>query len=271
MEIRVRREDLQGSDGDSSSDAGSDDVLAAQLNAQIAAALGIIPQEISRPAATSTQTKPTAAKRDDTPSEDDGDDGAKSEDGYEFNLFSTSGPAAKVVLEDTAMQGDGGFVRSRPRSFYTSTDISAKERQHYELAAVGADQVLEWSRQRSWGMELPWKVRHIKMMRKAKPGDKATQILQEVQAEESSAARKRPGKKQRILLRQRTRAKEQKAADNAKQMLEKEEHLKDKKKRLNRIKKLRKRAKEKDKKLAAGADAAAPGSDASGGESGVDE
>lgn len=235
---------------------------------QIAAALGITSQEPSRPATAPEQAKPKSKRTKDTTSSDSDDDDNNgdratngkdeaADDGYEFNLFSTSGPAAKVILEDTEPQGDGGLVRPRPLSFYLAGDISAKEQQQYEYAAVSAEDIVAWSKQRSWGMELPWKVREIKVTRKAKPGNASVQILQEVQDDDGSAAKKRPGKKQRILKRQRTRSKEEKAAEAAKQKLEKEEHLKDKKKRLNRIKKLRKRAKEKEKKLAAGEDVGA--------------
>jgi hypothetical protein len=241
--------------------------------------LGLSAPEPSRPATAPKQTKAKPIPgQNDTSNDNDEDDtkyeqdkGDVAEDGYEFNLFSTSGPAAKVILEDTELQGDGGFEHPRPHSFYITKDLSAKEKAQYEYAAVGADEIIAWSKQPSWGMEMPWKVRELKVTRKAKPGDTCQHILQEIKDDKGTGGKKRPGKKQRILVRQRTQAKAQKAEEAVKHKLEKEEHLKDKKKRLNRIKKLRKRAKDKEKKLAAGGDEAADDSDASGDESAAGE
>lgn len=239
--------------------------MQARVNAQIAAALGLDYEDDDEPPAPTEKLQhktdkanagiQTAAENDDENDEND------EEQGYEFNLFSTAsagaaGPA-KVILEDNAeMLGDGGLVRPRPLSYYAVTGVSAKDKAQYSYAAVTAEDIVQWSTQRSWGMEMPWKVISISATRKAKPGDKSVDILME--NTEESTKRKRPGKRQRVLLRQRTKSKAQAAEEAVKKQTNKEEHLKDKKKRLNRIKKLRKRAKDKEKKLAAGED---PGPD----------
>ncbi|KAJ3485313.1 hypothetical protein NLG97_g6840 [Lecanicillium saksenae] len=277
---RVRREDL----GDSSDESGvdgadgiaNDEAMQARVNAQIAAALGLDDAEEDgafndEPSVPSEklERKTHQTNLTDDEDHDENADEDDAEQGYEFNLFSTAGPGgargpAKVILEDDAeMAGDGGFVRPRPLSYYAAKAPSSKQKEQYSYAAVTADDVVRWSTQRSWGMEMPWKVISVSATRKAKPGDKSIEIL--VENTDEAAKRKRPGKKQRILLRQRKKGKAQAAEDAAKKQTEKEEHLKDKKKRLNRIKKLRKRAKDKEKKLAAGeepdADAASDSND----------
>ncbi|KAJ4145584.1 hypothetical protein LMH87_004431 [Akanthomyces muscarius] len=271
---RVRREDLgdpddSGANGDGA--LGHDEAMQARVNAQIAAALGLDDDDDGNDDEPLEDNSESHAQ--DTDAVDVDDNGEHdTEQGYEFNLFSTAsagGPAgpAKVILEDeNADLGDGAFVRPRPLSHYAAKTPSAKQKEQYSYAAVTADDIVQWSAQPSWGMAMPWKVVSISATRKAKPGDKSVDILMENIDE--AAKRKRPGKKQRILLRQRKKTKAQAAEDAAKKEMEKEEHIKDKKKRLNRIKKLRKRAKGKEKKLANGdeADAADVASDSDGDE-----
>lgn len=229
--------------------------MQARVNAQIAAALGLDDDdddEALKDHADSC-TQDTNAADIDPNGEND------TEQGYEFNLFSTAsaggstGPA-KVILEDeNADLGDGAFVRPRPLSHYAAKTPSAKQKEQYSYAAVTADDIVQWATQPSWGLAMPWKVISISATRRAKPGNNSGEVLME-NAEEADK-RKRPGKKQRILLRQRKKTRSQAAEEAAKKEIEKEEHIKDKKKRLNRIKKLRKRAKDKEKKLANGEEA----------------
>ncbi|KAJ6785300.1 hypothetical protein PWT90_01100 [Aphanocladium album] len=286
---RVRREDLGDSDEsdvDGADGIVHDEAMQARLNAQIAAALGLdedegdaafdhepsVPSEKLQHKTRQANTTLTTADDDDSDGNDENADEHDAEQGYEFNLFSTAGAGgasgpAKVILEDEAeTAGEGGFVRPRPLSHYAAKAPSAREKEQYSYAAVTADDVVQWSAQRSWGMEMPWKVISITATRKAEPGDKSVEILMETTGE-AAAKRKRPGKKQRVLLRQRKKSKTLAAEDAAKQQVEKEEHLKDKKKRLNRIKKLRKRAKDKEKKLAAGEE---PDADAASGSDGAE-
>ncbi|KAM3510642.1 hypothetical protein MY11210_005727 [Beauveria gryllotalpidicola] len=249
---RVRRKDLGDSDADGYDTIGHDEAMQARVNAQIAAALGLddddepcAPSERLRNNADSPEQTMNAAQVED--------DKCDAEQGYEFNLFSTAGPGgatrpAKVILEDeNELLGDGAFVQRRPYSYYVAKASSAKEKEQYRYAAVTADTIVQWSTRPSWGMAMPWRVISTSATRKARPGDKSDT--------EQAAKRKRPGKKQRILLRQRTEKEAQAAGEAAKKQTEKAENVKSKKKRLNRVKKLRKRAKDKEKKVAARAEA----------------
>lgn len=267
---RVRREDLRASDESSWSDSEEDAELEARLNAQIAKSLGLDESAYRMPKPqTTTTTLPVIPKpqvngqKDDddeelssdaesephTPAEDDDappNDGAEAEEeeGYSFRLFSTAGPAPKVVLEDDSKVEEGKLLRGRPLSYYIVTDISPEKKQQYEMAAVSGEDVIARSKVRAWGLELPWRVQTIKVTRKAGAGEGGKRSLVHVE-DEQPAKRKRPGKKRRVAMRTKARA-EAVAQEAAKQkMADKEEHLKEKKKRLNRLKKLRKRAKKK--------------------------
>lgn len=229
--------------------------MQARVNAQIAAALGLDNDDDDE----ALKDHAESCTQDTNAADVDGNGDNDTEQGYEFNLFSTAsagglaGPA-KVILEDeNADLGDGAFVRPRPLSHYAAKMPSAKQKEQYNYAAVTADDIVQWAAQPSWGMAMPWKVISISATRRRKPGNKSVEVLME-NADEAGK-RKRPGKKQRILLRQRKKTKSQAAEEAVKKEIEKEEHIKDKKKRLNRIKKLRKRARDKEKKLANGEEA----------------
>lgn len=143
---------------------------------------------------------------------------------------------------------EGKMTRGRPLSYYFVTDLSPEMKQQYEMAAVSGEDVIERSKIRAWGLELPWRVTTIKTNRK--PASKRWGGAEAVAHVENDqpAKRKRPGKKRRTAMRIEARAKAQ-AEEAAKQkMAEKEEHTKDKKKRMNRLKKLRRRAKKKTEK-----------------------
>ncbi|KAM3560500.1 hypothetical protein MY1884_002889 [Beauveria asiatica] len=256
LDRRVRREDLRDYDADGNDTIGHDEAMQARVNAQIAAALGLDDDDDDddEPSAPSERLPSNADLPEQTMNAAQvEDDKRAAEQGYEFNLFSTDGASgttkpAKVILEDeNELLGDGAFLRRRPCSYYVAKAPSAKEKEQYRYAAVTADTILQWSTRPSWGMAMPWRVITTSATRKARPGDKSDT--------EQAAKRKRPGKKQRILLRQRTKKEAQAADEAAKRQTEKAENLKDKKKRLNRIKKLRKRAKDKEKKMAAGGEA----------------
>lgn len=168
---------------------------------------------------------------------------------YAFRLFSAAGPAPQVVLENTNRVVEGKMTRGRPLSYYLVTDLPPEKKQQYEMAAVSGEDVIERSKMRAWGLELPWRVRTIKVTRKAgrREGEAAAHV-----EDGQAAKRKRPGKKRRTAMRIKARAEAQ-AEEAAKQkMAEKEEHVKDKKKRMNRLKKMRRRAKKKTEKGAGG-------------------
>ncbi|CEJ81107.1 hypothetical protein VHEMI01253 [[Torrubiella] hemipterigena] len=245
---KVRREDLRDSDesdvnSDSDSSYGSD--FEDTLNAHIAKALGIDHDAIGATFQVDSLEIESAYEANAT------DQAMQtSDDGYEFNLFSTSGgPTTKVVLVDPNEQGDGALVRPRPASYYKILPLSSEQREQFAFAALSGDDIYMLSRQRNWGLEMPWRVTTIKVTRRATAKEKKDSTSDTAM---DAAKRKRPGKKTRITRRQKDRELKAKAEEAAKKLLEKEEHVRDKKKRMNRIKKLRKRAKEKEIKAAAG-------------------
>ncbi|KAL7925359.1 hypothetical protein ACQKWADRAFT_283794 [Trichoderma austrokoningii] len=268
---RVRREDLHASDESSWSESEADAELEARLNAQIAKSLGLDESAFRAPKPQTTDTLPIitkskveARKKDEELSSDEDSEprtqaeGSPAKEGgedddevYAFRLFSAAGPAPQVVLENTNRVVEGKIIRGRPLSYYLATDLSPEKRQQYEMAAVSGEDVIERSKGRAWGLELPWRVQTIKVTRKAGRRDRESMAHVE---DDQPAKRKRPGKKRRTAMRIKARAEAQ-AAEAAKQkMAEKEEHVKDKKKRLNRLKKLRRRAKKKTEKGRGGED-----------------
>jgi hypothetical protein len=254
--IRIRREDLHASEESSWSESEADAELEARLNAQIAKSLGLDesafrapkPQTTSLPIVTKSKVE-EKKKEPKTPVEaSPKEDGEDDDEVYAFRLFSAAGPAPQVVLENTNKVVEGKMIRGRPLSYYLATDLSPEKKQQYETAAVSGEDVIERSKVRAWGLELPWRVQTIKVTRKAvgqrKGGAEAVAHVEDDQP----AKRKRPGKKRRTAMRIKARAKAQ-AVEAAKQKTaQKEEHIKDKKKRLNRLKKLRRRAKKKTEK-----------------------
>ncbi|RFU78823.1 hypothetical protein TARUN_3390 [Trichoderma arundinaceum] len=260
---RVRREDLRSSDESSWSESEPDAELEARLNAQIAKSLGLDESAYRAPKPQNilpTPAKPQAnVKRDDEELSSDADsepdtpaenspvnEGGEAEDeSYAFRLFSTAGPAPKVVLENNDRVEEGKLIRGRPLSYYLVTDISPEQKQRYEMAAVSGEDVIARSQVRAWGLELPWRVTTIKATRKAGPGEGARAIHVE---DEQQVKRKRPGKKRRVAMRTKARAKAKEEEATKQKMADKEEHIKEKKRRLNRLKKLRKRAKKKAEK-----------------------
>ncbi|RDA84365.1 hypothetical protein CP532_2604 [Ophiocordyceps camponoti-leonardi (nom. inval.)] len=248
---RVRREDLEASDGISHiSDDDTNAALRASLQAQLEKSLRFDLGD-AKPTTNKVRGEEATlqAPRD---LNEGGDDGGE----FDFRLFSTAGSVPKVVLDaDSELPGDGDIVAKRPPTHYLAS-IPEELRKEYEVASVSGEDVLARSRCRSWGLELPWKVITITTISKA--GLKSG-LTMESAADAGAGKRKRPGKKTRIALRKRERVARERHDLKAKQEVEKAEHLKNKKTKLNRTKKLRRRAKDKEKKLATVN--AAPGSD----------
>lgn len=187
------------------------------------------------------------------------------EEGYEFRLFSTvtnntnftssspSKPLPKIILRDKTTEGagDGGFVAPRSLEYIWSTPSTAL-RSEYELSAVTGEVVLEWAKSRAWGLEVPWRV---KVLRDAKRGPAKlspkdvgiTQLPPDI-SEREDRNRSKPGKKQRILHRERRRKGEMLEEQRRKEQAAKQESEKEKKTRRNREKKVKRKLKEKAKK-----------------------
>ncbi|KXJ92762.1 hypothetical protein Micbo1qcDRAFT_160570 [Microdochium bolleyi] len=273
---RVRREDLydsSGSDGEGGGrDEEADAALRSKLNAHLA---GLLDLDIP-------------ATRDDTPartkgldqsrhaqqlsSRPNGDDhGGAGEDEemdaaadddeepveFAFRLFSGEDPSQKVVLDkqqdETAdAVGGGGFVvPRRPDSHYIAQDPSGDALDRFRAAAVSFDYLLaDAGRRGRWGVEKPWKVTTITVTttRKTKDGKGQALVGMIAGSGEPRTGKKRPGKKRRIVLRTRVKAKKEKEVAAQRHAVDKEQHALEKKKRLNRAKKLKRRAKAKEQK-----------------------
>jgi hypothetical protein len=189
-----------------------------------------------------------------------GPDGAAVEDEEEEEaelvLFAAPASAApqthKIRLQSPdAARGDGGFVVKRPRSYYFADETDSEREREYQTAAVDAGTILELARMPWPGCAVPWKVKTIS----AKGITKSVLVGHPnvlLSVEEKERKRTRKGKKSRIALRTKIRAREGKKAEEEKARKEKEEAEREKRTRRNREKKLKKKAKEKAKKAADG-------------------
>lgn len=197
--------------------------------------------------------EPTGFQTGDA-SKNPGDDGETKETGEEtftFRLFRDEEPSRKVVLEPqdagARKDGDGAFViAKRPMSYYLAEDLSPKAAEEFKTVAVSAGYLLQDAGKRRWGLEKPWKVTTITITTNKRIAAPDSHPNQDSSPEIKT--KKRPGKKRRIILRVREKARKEQEEAAKLQLVDKEEHLKEKKKRLNRQKKLKRRAKEREKK-----------------------
>ncbi|KAK0728127.1 hypothetical protein B0T26DRAFT_672712 [Lasiosphaeria miniovina] len=240
---RVRRQDLYDSASDrqpSPGDDGAEAELRAKLNARLS---NLLAMDLRPPEAAASGVAQAAG---------DGSGEHQDEDEFEFRLFSTSGAAPKVVLEDDSGARNGRpAIAQRPVSFYIRGELTPEEHERLRFSAVSGKDVLAGAQQRAWGLEVPWRVTKITIgtaQKRPKTGSQPSGLSE--LAGEHSKKKTRPGKKMRIAARIKERAQKEAAAALEKKKMTKEEHLKEKKKRLNREKKLKRRQKEKEKKQA---------------------
>ncbi len=123
--------------------------------------------------------------------------------------------------------------------------------------------MLAWREKRAWGLEVPWRVRTIRVTSlpkpsksKSKPAGTASEIASEVRLDavigvevsEEGKKKTKPSKKRRIILRE--KARKRSAAEEARRKIaeSKEEAEREKKTRRNREKKVKRKMKEKAKK-----------------------
>jgi hypothetical protein len=237
---RVRRDELYGS-GSDGEEAARDQVGDAATKAKLSERLSrMFSLDMEQPelrnggeADEVLPDAPPAADRQHEPE-------------FEFRLFSTAGPAPRVmVAEKDEHEGDGGIIASRPRSFHLRDGFTEEERERFRQVAVSYSDIVHGARQRAWGLEVPWRVTRIAVSSStSQDGSK-----RKINAGEPGK-RKRPGKKRRIALRIKEKERKAKEEEEQKHRITKEEHLREKKKRLNREKKLKRRQKEKEKKMA---------------------
>ncbi|KAI0011156.1 hypothetical protein F4779DRAFT_574501 [Xylariaceae sp. FL0662B] len=255
---QVRREDLNesASDDDESRDDRWDTAMRGKLNEQLSGVLDI------RFMADQDSEKPQ-------PRDSNEGDGADAEDAEEageefaFRLFRDEEPH-KVMLRPqdggTGRAGDGGFVvPKRPISFYLAEEPPPQVVKEFKMAAVSAEYLFEDAKQRRWGLEKPWKVTTITITtsRGGNPSGSAPTHTATAEKGKGKGKRRRPSKKRRIILRVREKVKKEREEAANRNLMDKEQHLKDKKKRLNRLKKLKRRAKAREEKKGAPGDDAA--------------
>ena len=257
---RVRRSDLYArSRSASPSPSGPDPELEAQFRARLASIYGplsnTLPAEVSAP-----HIEPKVLNGDD---EEAGED---HEQEFEFRLFSSAAPGTtgeegdrsvqKVILvDDEENIGGGGFVvRERNRGYYFAEEAGVERKLGFETMALSGEEVLSRARKRAWGLEVPWRVRVLKVVgKKAKGGTEADGVVA-VEDETQESKKKKPGKKRRIFLRERKKLREklqeQKKAEKARM----EETEREKRTRRNREKKVKRKMKEKAKKVGGAVD-----------------
>ncbi|KAI1096742.1 hypothetical protein F5B19DRAFT_434340 [Rostrohypoxylon terebratum] len=254
---RVRREDLHesASDEESAGDDQLDATLRRKLNAQLS---GLLDLSFETDQENKLQNPPLSqigdANRNVTDDGVDDDEGVKAtgEEAFIFRLFRNEDPSHKVVLESqdasTQKNGEGAFVvAKRPLPYYLAGEPSPGIANKFKAAAVSADYIFQDANKRRWGLEKPWKVTTITIT----TNQKSTISSGHASQDASSGTRKqkkRPGKKRRIILRVREKAKKEQEESLKKQVVDKEQHLKEKKQRLNRLRKLKRRAQAREKK-----------------------
>ncbi|KAI9746376.1 MAG: hypothetical protein M1818_000089 [Claussenomyces sp. TS43310] len=294
---RVRREDLYSPRSSPDTDvAEGDDVAAGILQAQLARLYG----EVDAPWAGADASGDADAAIGNAEQGDDVDQAEKKEpeeeaEGFEFRLFSSSRPkhcetrttpntqdataspevdteaeppAPRIILsdneDDDSHAAGGGFVQpGRDAGYYFAHAADGMRKWRFEAAAVSGDDVRRWLRVRYTGLEVPWRVRVLKVGGRKKgrdetgvggdghgDGDSARLVGR---LEEDVQRRKRPGKKRRILLRTKTKAREQRKEKESAEAQAKELAEREKRTRRIREKKVKRKAKEKAKKVSAAA------------------
>lgn len=198
----------------------------------------------------------SASEFNDAPGAGNGEEVEGGEE-FEFRLFGDQVgklvEAQKIILNDEheGSSGDGGFLRLRdPRVFFMERAVGERKAR-FEAVAVSGEEVKQNSGKRAWGLEVPWRVRVLRVReeRSLKP---IAIVTNEDEADGQESKKRRPGKKRRIILRYRKKVRDE-AAKKRQMILEsKQEAEKEKRTKKNREKKVKKRLKEKAKKAAGG-------------------
>lgn len=146
--------------------------------------------------------------------------------------------------------GDGGFVvPKRNPKYYFAERAVGEQKWRFEAAALTGEEVLELSKRRAWGLEVPWRVTVLKTAGKSKGVAPTTPQEDQVAVDVGDEAkRKRPGKKRRVILRQRKKKKDELEEKKKREKELKDETEREKRTRRNREKKVKKKMKEKAKK-----------------------
>ncbi|TVY27096.1 hypothetical protein LHYA1_G003138 [Lachnellula hyalina] len=255
---RVRRSDLYArSQSSSPTPSEPDPDFEAQLQARLASLYGSAfgastTTSISNPSAAPNGKIQPDAEAEDEPAE------------FEFRLFSSGkndeAKPQKIVLEDEEEElGEGRFVRNRDLAYYFAEKAVGEQKWKFESAALSGEEILDLAKQRAWGLEVPWRVTVLKTSVKSKTAGGAVDKM-------VMAGRKRPGKKSRIILRQKKKKRDEIEENERRDKELKDETEREKRTRRNREKKVKKKMKEKAKKAEGAGIEVAGGSVASSGD-----
>ena len=160
---------------------------------------------------------------------------------FEFRMF--SGGAHKIVLREDEGMGDGAFVNLRDPRIFAVPPAVGQRKAEFDHTAMTGEEVMEGSRRRAWGLEVPWRVTVLKVT--GSPTSQVTNIVVNVARENATGKKTKHNKKRRIILRERAKKAEELARCAMLEKQNREEADKEKRSRKNREKKLKKRAKDK--------------------------
>ncbi|ESZ93681.1 hypothetical protein SBOR_5921 [Sclerotinia borealis F-4128] len=257
---RVRRSDLYTRSASSSPEPSSpiDPDAAARFHEQLASLYGAVPP---LSCATEIVLKPELGNDalDLSPPEDDQDQDQDAEEEFDFRLFSNDKEGKIVIKEEAADQGVF-VVKDRNKSYYFTGPIEGKRKEEYAMVTVSGEDVLQGRELRYWGWEVPWRVKILKIGIGGQKtvGNNGLGVSNGYIGEK----KRKPGKKRRIILRERRRKNEAQEEAMTKEKESKEEADRERRARKNREKKVKRKAKEKASKAAPGGnDQTAPGVD----------
>ena len=179
------------------------------------------------------------------------------DEAYDFRLYAgpaTVGPNQSHVTQRIALRSPSpadtapGFREPRrPDSFYFTGIPDVQQKAQFEMSALSSEQVLKGLKTIWKGLEMPWRVTHVKVEGVKQRGLGALQ-------QESTGTRKRNGKKRRIIIRKKMQAQILKETASRQRLIDKELADKEKRTLRNREKKVKKKAKEKSQKSQATAE-----------------
>ncbi|KAH8682873.1 hypothetical protein BGZ60DRAFT_524221 [Tricladium varicosporioides] len=177
---------------------------------------------------------------------------------FEFRLFSTSATSfrknpglQKIILEEEdSYLGGGRFIKPcRDPAYYFASKAEGDKKLRFDTIALTGKQVEELSKQRAWGLEVPWRVRVLAIGANSRlQVDGTITGKVETVVEGKGGKRKKPGKKRRIILREAKKKRELLTEQRRKEQELKEETEKEKRTRKNREKKVKRKLREKAKK-----------------------
>ncbi|TGO09277.1 hypothetical protein BTUL_0173g00250 [Botrytis tulipae] len=244
---RVRRSDLYTRSSSSSPELPSpiDPEISARFHNQLASLYGPISFQSC---ATGNALNPESIN--DAPHSPPLEDNQDQAEEFDFRLFSNV-QEGKIVLKEEAIDKGIFVVQERDKSYYFTGPIEGQRKEEYAIAAISGENVLEGRGKRYWGLEVPWRVRVVKI---GVSGQKKLGSNGLLGARNSSNGEKKRklGKKKRILMRERRRAIEAQEQAMTREKESKEEADKERRARKNREKKVKRKAKEKALKAAAG-------------------